>query len=70
MNLVLLLLLTPNFRSIPTRFLSQMVFFKVIITLGKSTESIYPTNIKTFELIGLKFCLGPHMTPGKDAQNY
>ena len=70
MNLVLLLLLKtqseeyfitppPNFHSIPTRFLNQMVFFKGIITLGKSTESI-----------GLKFCLGPHMTPGKDAQNY
>ena len=27
--------------------------------------SFYPMNVKTAELIGPKFCVGPHMTPGK-----
>ena len=26
---------------------------------------LYPINVKTAELIGPKFCVGPHMTPGK-----
>ena len=26
---------------------------------------LYPTNVKTAEPIGPKFCVGPHMTPGK-----
>ena len=35
----------------------------------------YPINVKTAKPIGPKFCVGPHMTPGKvyrfmDSQNY
>ena len=26
---------------------------------------LYPINVKTAEPIGTKFCVGPHMTPGK-----
>ena len=26
---------------------------------------LYPTNVKTAEPIGPKFCVGPHLTPGK-----
>ena len=26
---------------------------------------LYPKNVKTVELIGLKYVVGPHMTPGK-----
>ena len=26
---------------------------------------LYPLNVKTAEPIGPKFCVGPHVTPGK-----
>ena len=65
-----------NNLSLKVVFLFQS--FMVITVPIKLTQSIYilcssiclfvhlyPSNVKTAEPIGPKFCVGPHMTPGK-----
>ena len=36
-----------------------------LISIYTLLVCLYPKNVKTAELIGRKFCVGPHMTPGK-----
>ena len=42
--------------------------YSLLVCLGSVWVAIrlYPINVKTDEPIGPKFCVGPHMTPGKD----
>jgi len=35
------------------------------IKLACLSVRLYPINVKTAEPIGPKFCVGPHVTPGK-----
>ena len=41
------------------------VFFVFFCLLAWVSVCLYPINVKTAKLIGPKFCVGPHMTPGK-----
>ena len=52
---------------IPKEFYSFFTnFFIYMFTLFVwSSVRFYPINVKTAEPIGPKFCVGPHMTPGK-----
>ena len=47
---------TQSFLHVHHLYTIQLVFLGVCV---------YPTNVKTAEPIGHKFCVGPHVTPGK-----
>ena len=47
--------------SFQLRILSvQLIYILVCLSIR-----LYPINLKTAEPIWSKFCVGPHMTPGK-----
>ena len=54
------------FYTLFSNFLSRYLHIQYLyIKLACLSVRLYPTNVITAEPIGLKFCLGPHGTPGK-----
>ena len=43
---------------------SILSIYKLCLSV-RSFVCLYPINVKTAKPIGPKFCVGPHMTPGK-----
>ena len=54
--------MTNSFKNPLQFFFWSISYFFIYIFLS---ACLYPINVKTAELIGPKFCVGSHMTPGK-----
>ena len=52
-------------RTVRIEKLVQIPIYINLACLSVSSVCLYPINVKTAEPIGPKFCVGPHVTPGK-----